>query len=342
MILKNTLGVAALFLLLSSSTCNKSPFGYKYDQGSLPTNPVNLTDFNTKYDDYNSTAPSLGFLIPFCFSTNRNSIGDNFDIIYKPMNVNFDKSTGELKVTDEYDNWSVYSDDYQIIETGLNKIATDGNEYGPNLIVEQDLNRYNFTLMYSTDLTGNSQVRYTSNHTDIYFSEPVEVKFLNTDFDDMYPTFNNDRSRIYFCSNRDSSDFDIYYAIVNPELELEILLADEKEYEIIMDTILSGSSDDKCPFIFDDILVFTSDRSGGYGGFDLYYSILESGDWSEPINFGYKINTEYDEYRPVLINEGVSQSQLMMVFSSNRPGGAGGFDLYFVGIDYFGKSKYVN
>ena len=79
-------------------------------------------------------------------------------------------------------------------------------------------------------------------------------------------------------------------------------------------------------------MVFTSNRAGGFGGFDLYYSLLKNGKWSEPINFGAKINSEFDEYRPVLINEGVSETQTMMVFSSNRTGGLGGFDLYFVGI----------
>ena len=83
----------------------------------------------------------------------------------------------------------------------------------------------------------------------------------------------------------------------------------------------------------DKVLYFSSDRPGGYGGFDLFYSILENGEWSEPINFGEKINTEFDEYRPILIDEGVSWTQTMMMFSSNRTGGLGGFDLYFVGIE---------
>ena len=116
-----------------------------------------------------------------------------------------------------------------------------------------------------------------------------------------------------------------------------MLLGNNKEYEILFDSVLSDSADDKCPFIFNDRLVFASNRKGGYGGYDLYYSQLENGEWSEPINFGPDINTEYDEYRPILIEEGVAPQQTMMVFSSNRPGGLGGFDLYFVGIPYSGN-----
>jgi hypothetical protein len=83
----------------------------KHKQGDLPDKPVNLAYFNTMYDDYNSTGPSLGQLIPFCFSTNRNSAGKEFDVIYQPMNVNFDKKSGILTITNEYANREVYVDD---------------------------------------------------------------------------------------------------------------------------------------------------------------------------------------------------------------------------------------
>jgi len=80
-------------------------------------------------------------------------------------------------------------------------------------------------------------------------------------------------------------------------------------------------------------MVFTSNRAGAFGSFDLYYSMLDDVKWSAPVNFGAKINSEYNDYRTVLVEEGVSQIQKMMVFSSDRPGGAGGFDLYFAGIN---------
>jgi outer membrane protein OmpA-like peptidoglycan-associated protein len=39
-------------------------------------------------------------------------------------------------------------------------------------------------------------------------------------------------------------------------------------------------------------LIFSSDRSGGFGGFDLYKSGLQQdGTWSEPVNLGSRINT---------------------------------------------------
>lgn len=331
--MKNKAKIITIVTLIFFTSCDKPLIGYKYNHGSLPSTPINLSDFNTKFDDYNSTAPSLGELIPFCFSTNRNSQVNEFDIIYMPMNVNFDKTSGILKVTNEYDNWGVYMDDYEVIKTGINKIKTAGNEYGPNLVTGYNSNNFNFTLLYSTDVTGNSQINFVSNRTNENFSEPKEVEFLNSGFEDLYPTFNTEKTKIYFCSNRNGVDFNFYFVNVNPEMDIELLLSDKSSHDILMDSSLSSSSDDKCPFIFENKMVFASNRNGGFGGFDLYYCIFENGEWSEPINFGEKINTEFDEFRPILINDGVSETQTMMVFSSNRTGGLGGFDLYFVGIE---------
>ncbi|MFV8227119.1 hypothetical protein ACNKXV_14305, partial [Christiangramia aquimixticola] len=83
-----------------------------------------------------------------------------------------------------------------------------------------------------------------------------------------------------------------------------------------------------------DLLVFASDRPGGYGGYDLYYSKKTVSGWSEPVNLGPQINSVHDEYRPVVSSYPEFANQLM-IFSSNRPGEMGGFDLYFVGIPKF-------
>jgi len=102
------------------------------------------------------------------------------------------------------------------------------------------------------------------------------------------------------------------------------------EVVIAKDTILSSLYDDKCPSINNNLLVFTSNREGGYGGFDLWYSQLVENSWTTPVNFGSKINSEYDEYRPVTFR---FLDYDLMIFSSNRPGGKGGFDLYCVKIE---------
>ena len=61
---------------------------------------------------------------------------------------------------------------------------------------------------------------------------------------------------------------------------------------------------------------------------------MVDGTWSEPMNFGKEINTSSDEFRPVIAEINEFDNRLM-VFSSNRPGGMGGFDLYYLGIPKF-------
>lgn len=326
--MRNILLILFSILLIS---CTEKP--NKYEKGDLPDSPVNLVYFNTMYDDYNSTAPSLGQLIPFCFSTNRNSAGKEFDVIYQPMNVNFDKKSGVLTVTNEYLNWEVYLDDYEVIKKGITKINSPGNELGPNLITGYDFNKFNFTLLYASDFSGHFQINFTSNKGNPDFSDIKPVTFLNSAYDDLYPAFNDEKDNIYFCSNREENNFDIFYTEISKTLtDLESVLSDTSHHAINKDTVISGNSDDKCPFIFQNILVFTSNRPGGFGGFDLYYCRFENNSWSKPINFGSSINSEFDEYRPILVQEGVSETETMMIFSSNRTGGKGGFDLYYVGV----------
>jgi len=322
------------FLLASLAACNITPSGYKYNYGDLPNSPVNLDAFNSEYDDYNSTAPSLGRLMPFCFSTNRFSGGEQFDIIYMPMNIYFDKMSGQLDILNTYSNWSVFMEEYEVINReALPKINTASNEFGPYLMPGYRLNGYYFTLMYASNVSGNFDIYFTTNRVEPKFSESKPIAFLNSPYDDAYPAFSTDSTMLYFCSNRNNGNFDIYYTTIEqPEHELELLFADTTAREIKLDTILSGPYEDKCPFIFLDRLVFTSNRPGGYGGYDLYYSMWSGTEWTAPVNFGPEINSSADEYRPIVISSEVTYSKYMMVFSSNRAGGKGGFDLYYVGI----------
>ena len=311
------------------------PRGYKYNHGELPEIPVNLQDFNSEYDDYNSTAPSLGNLIPFCFSTNRKSKGGEFDVIYEPMNVNFDKSTGVLKVTNAYDNWGIRVEDSGILLQAVKKINTIGNEFGPYLIpvFEDSSGDYSFILLYATDKSGDFEIFYTYNTDSTAFSDPISLDFLNSDSNELYPSFDSGFRKLYFCSDREKGVYNIFHAEMDSSLqEITSLLSHTQSPEIAADPVLSSDQEDKCPFIFENMMVFSSNRTGGYGGFDLYYSIIKEGQWGAPVNFGEEINTEWDEYRPILFDEGVDLNRNMMVFSSNRPGGQGGFDLYFVGV----------
>jgi hypothetical protein len=158
---------------------------------------------------------------------------------------------------------------------------------------------------------------------------PVNLKGINSSSDDYYPTFNQDFTQMWFCSNREYGQFDIYSVQTNPDEYLYENL-NKPDLAIVKEAVLSGEADDKCPILFGDYMIFTSNRKGGFGGFDLYHSKRVNNQWTTPVNFGPEINSASDEYRPFPFQIGI---KTVMIFSSNRPGGKGGFDLYAVRID---------
>jgi hypothetical protein len=86
------------------------------------------------------------------------------------------------------------------------------------------------------------------------------------------------------------------------------------------------------------IIIFTSDRPGGFGGKDLYKVVkLPNGKWSMPQNLGNKINTKYDEDAPF-----ISPNGQFLYFSSNGYNTMGGYDIFradFYSDNTFGEPK---
>ncbi len=72
-------------------------------------------------------------------------------------------------------------------------------------------------------------------------------------------------------------------------------------------------------------LYFVSDRKGGYGRRDIWYSDLDdNGQWTKAQNLGAPVNTVYEEYSPFIHVNGKT-----LYFASNGLVGFGGFDLFF-------------
>lgn len=68
-------------------------------------------------------------------------------------------------------------------------------------------------------------------------------------------------------------------------------------------------------------LYFSSDRPGGFGGFDIYSARRIGTTWTEPRNLGNAINTVGDEITPYM-------SGKTFYFASNYHTGLGGFDIF--------------
>jgi hypothetical protein len=317
--------------------------------GIFPSTPVNLGDINSSFDDYNSASPIARGSFPLVFSSNRHSSGKDFDFIFKMLSLSRLKvdKTGVITVTEDMTpdrSWAIVD----INLSNVLSVNSKADELGPYLVnlglvyvkntqgFSTGTNRYAF--LFATSQSGNLDIRFTEDATTGTYGTPKDITFLNSSKDDAYPCIMPDTSAIYFCSNRDAN-FDIYKADLSGSVNgFRNTLQDGSAKTITRDLTLSSDYDDKCPFIFGKLMLFASNRPGGYGGFDLYYSKFVDGKWSAPVNFGDKINTAGDEYRPIIITHantdfGTFTTNNMMIFSSNRPGGRGGFDLYYVGIE---------
>ena len=82
-------------------------------------------------------------------------------------------------------------------------------------------------------------------------------------------------------------------------------------------------------------MIFSSDRPGGFGQMDLWYTDWADGSWSRPVNMGPIINTPFNEVFPRLHN-------LRLYFSSDRTDmGYGALDLYYTSV-LLGYDKVYN
>lgn len=85
-------------------------------------------------------------------------------------------------------------------------------------------------------------------------------------------------------------------------------------------------------------LYFSSNGHPGMGGLDIFMSKKdENGEWSEPINLGYPINTFNDENSLLVAADGK-----IAYFASDREGGYGGLDLYQFELPEKAKPEPVN
>ena len=88
---------------------------------------------------------------------------------------------------------------------------------------------------------------------------------------------------------------------------------------------LSSPALDGCPFVAQrgDVLYFASDRAGGAGGLDVWYSVRGTdGSWGDPVNFS-AVNSAADDFCPMAHRNGRT-----FLFVSARGGGCGGADIY--------------
>lgn len=82
-----------------------------------------------------------------------------------------------------------------------------------------------------------------------------------------------------------------------------------------------------------EVVFFSSNRPGGFGGKDLYsVKRLPNGEWGIPFNLGAKVNTSYNEDAPFMHPSGN-----ILFFSSEGHKNMGGYDIFKTTFDEFGN-----
>lgn len=284
-------------------------------KGTIPDTVSALTGANGPYDDYNSGPPQqLAMHFPLYFSSNRATQGGTFDVESVAVHISFDQSSGWFSL----DSQPLSSSPWQ-------SLNSSSNECGP---FYAEVTESSILYLFASDRNGGLDVFYALDEGGGP-GPAQEAIALNSVSDEAYPSLFGPDGSLYFSSNQ-NGEYDIFSAPVPAGQDIAGFLGTSGASIMPADPV-NSSSDDKAPFISGKLMVFASNRPGGYGGYDLWYSIYGGEGWSSPVNFGDTVNTASDEFRPVVIPAPDFTNDLI-IFSSDRPGGMGGFDLYYVGV----------
>ncbi len=160
------------------------------------------------------------------------------------------------------------------------------------------------------------------------WSAPVNLgPLVNTPANDAGSTISPDGRSLYFVSNRQGTlgGGDIW---VSQRAHVKDPWGPPQN----LGPTVNSVSFEQTPTISPDgrTLFFTSDRPGGFGGFDLYASRRHNKRnhfaWQAPVNLGSRVNSSVQEFGPVFFEDDATGA-ISLYFSSNRPG-LGGFDIY--------------
>jgi len=159
------------------------------------------------------------------------------------------------------------------------------------------------------------------------------IRGIDTDYNEASPSYNPLTQKLYFHSDRPKGMGleDIY--------EASIVISDKKG--IIVKSVenigepINSPLVEACPCISKDgkFIIFASNRDGGYGGLDLWFSVKNKNGWSEPVNMGPLVNTPGTEKYPYLTDIG-------LFWASDGRKDSKGYDIYFTS-DYFGGNSNI-
>ncbi len=203
-----------------------------------------------------------------------------------------------------------------------NEINSAGADYNP--YVNADETFLIFTSKRQGN-TGNFLDFDGLNTADIFFSE-FDSKW--TKAKRLPPVINTSMSED--CTNLTADGANIVVHFDAEKTMSDIIIADVKgktfQRPVLPGDMVNSVKDETAACLSPDkqTLIFASNRDGGIGAKDLYIcKRLASGDWTNPINLGNKINTIYDENYPYISPDGE-----YLYFCSVGHNSMGGYDIF--------------
>ena len=169
------------------------------------------------------------------------------------------------------------------------------------------------------------------------WSKPKHLgKNINTDYHESSACFSNDGRTMYFVTDKPEGAMggrDMYVArLDNPDAKI----GSKKRWgsAFNLSTSLNTQYDEEGVFMHPDgkTLYFSSKGHGTMGGYDIFKSVKTDGEWSDPVNMGYPINTPDDDVFFVM-----SASGKHGYYASIKNDGKGEKDIYQ--ITFLGPEK---
>ncbi|NNC85700.1 MAG: OmpA family protein [Bacteroidia bacterium] len=158
---------------------------------------------------------------------------------------------------------------------------------------------------------------FSSHKNKTGWGNPVEFQYNNHDYHMAHPAVSADGTKLYFSSD-----------MPNGEGGMDLYVCERTEsgwgLPVNLGPKVNTKGNEIFPFLHDDkTLYFASNGHKGLGGLDNYFIRNTSGEWSSPVNVGNPVNTKYDDFG-IILNSNNDGGY----FSSDRPGGKGGDDIY--------------
>jgi len=269
----------------------------------VPYEPVNMGDsINTRYDEYINAITADEERLYFTRKDPRSS--KTID-----QNQEFEE---EFYISRKVDSsWS------RAINLGT-PINSHGNEGAIN--ISPDGKYLFFAACNREDGYGSCDI-YWAKRSGNQWSVPVNLgSGVNSSQWDSQPSFSSDGKTLYFASKRmgGKGSSDIWQSYIQPDGQWSI--------PVNLGDSVNSTAEEMAPFIHpdDQTLYFSSKGHPGLGGYDLFYARKNmNGEWRQPVNLGYPINTHSDEIT-LVVNAKGNQAFI----SSDIPGGNGRQDIY--------------